>query len=173
MYLKLIGGMMVIGSTTIAGRILASGYSNRPKDLNILQGALQTLETEIIYGSTPLPEAIMLVGQRVNGKVGNIFNAISRILKADNCLTVKEAWEIGINETWEDTALLKSDTEILLSLGKNIGISDRKDQEKHLKLAREIIKQQLVKAEDLAVKNVRMWNYLGFSSGLVLVLLVL
>lgn len=173
MYLKLIGGLMVIGATTVAGRILASGYSNRPKDLNSLQGALQILETEIIYGSTPLPEAIKIVGQRVNDSTGKIFKAISQALQDDNCITVREAWEKGINKTWEDSALLKSDTEVLINLGKNIGISDRKDQEKHLKLAREILKQQITKAEDLAIKNVRMWNYLGFSSGLVMVLLVI
>jgi stage III sporulation protein AB len=60
----------------------------------------------------------------------------------------------------------------LRSLGSSLGISDRADQIKHLTLAMEQIKLENIKAEDEAARNVKLWNYLGFLGGLVIVMIL-
>jgi stage III sporulation protein AB len=169
--LKLMGSLMVVASSTLGGRTVATSYSKRPKEINDLLGALQILETQILYSSIPLPEALKHITERVNGPIGSLFKEMLNYLDSDNGTTVGEAWEKGILAKGEVTALQHGDLEILKSLGKNIGISDRLDQEKHLKLTKELLKLQYAKADDLANKNVKIWNYLGFAGGLVLVLL--
>ncbi|KUK81824.1 MAG: Putative thioredoxin [Pelotomaculum thermopropionicum] len=61
---------------------------------------------------------------------------------------------------------------ILRNLGSSLGISDRDDQIKHLHLAMEQIRAETVAAEEEAARNVKLWSYLGFLGGLLLVLVL-
>lgn len=60
---KALGACLVIGSMGLAGIKVASLYSQRSKELRLLQDALQMLDTEILYAATPLPVALKKIGQ--------------------------------------------------------------------------------------------------------------
>lgn len=166
--LKLIGAGILIFSSGMAGMTVARGYAQRPRQLRFLQHALQMLETEIIYGLTPLPRALERVAQRCDRSIAPIFTKARLNLMDGSGSSVGEAWHKGLVEVYLEMALSKGDQGILEALGASLGLSDKEDQQKHLKLAVEQLKQETVKAEEAAKKNVKLWNYLGFLGGLAL-----
>lgn len=168
--LKLIGGLLVVASSGLAGWWVSRGYARRPVELRQFIAALQLLETEITYAATPLPEALDRVAEQVGAPASSFFRQISRDLGAHTGCSAREAWHAALGAHGPGSALSPGDLAVLGGLGNSIGISDREDQGKHLRLAAEQLKTALVAADDAAAKNVRMWNYMGLLGGLIIVL---
>ena len=68
---------------------------------------------------------------------------------------------------------MPEDLDILLYFGQSLGGSDREEQSKNLKLVKEQLINQEKKAEELRAKNQKLWQYLGFSLGAVIVLILI
>jgi stage III sporulation protein AB len=170
--LKLLGAAMVVAASGLCGIVMAGGYSRRPKELRYLRTALQMLETEVVYGATHLAEAMKQVGSRCDDAVGPLFCQTAGELSALTGVTAAEAWEKSLHNYYPGSALKPQDLLILRNLGASLGISDRDDQIKHLHLAMEQIKAETVAAEEEAARNVKLWSYLGFLGGLLLVLVL-
>jgi stage III sporulation protein AB len=168
--LKLIGGLLVVSATGLAGWAVARVYARRPVELRLFISALQLLETEITYVTTPLPDALDRVAQQVEFPVALFFRRVARELGQQAGCSAREVWNRALEWYFHKSALVRNDLGILRGLGNNIGISDRDDQGKHLRLAAEQLKMALVAAEESASKNVKMWNYIGLLGGLIIVL---
>ncbi|MGI6225447.1 MAG: stage III sporulation protein AB, partial [Peptococcales bacterium] len=72
-----------------------------------------------------------------------------------------------------ESALLPEDLDVLLLFGQSLGGSDREEQEKNLRLVKEQLSTLERKAEELKAKNKKLWQYLGFSMGAVIALILL
>ena len=77
---KLIASLLIICSAGLAGLRAASAYSLRTRQLRTLQEALQLLDTEIMYGATPLPAALSKVAAAAGEVVGDVFSEAGAIL---------------------------------------------------------------------------------------------
>lgn len=172
MLLKLLGGSLVIISSSMIGFIVAGYYKQRPEILRNLQGALSMLETEINYAHTPLPEALKNVGKRCEKEVSELFIKTMRHLTKNEGLTAGESWEKALNEFSKKTSLKENEIEILTSFGKYLGISDKDDQIKNIKLTIANLKQQEALAIEERQKNERLYKYLGVLVGLAIFLLL-
>ena len=170
--LKLVGAALVVAASGLSGMAVAGNYSRRPRELRSLRTALQMLETEIAYGATQLPEAMVQVANRCDDAVGPLFTLAASELSARSGVTAAEAWERALGAFYPGTALLPKDLQILRNLGSSLGISDREDQIKHLRLAMEQVGSENLAAEEEAARNVKLWSYLGFLGGLTLVLVL-
>ncbi len=168
--LKLIGGLLVLAASGLGGWQVSRSYARRPVELRQFIAALQVLETEITYAATPLPEALGGVAEQVGVPVAFFFRQVAGDLGAHRGCSAREAWHKALDYYGPRSALGASDLGILRGLGNSIGISDREDQSKHLRLAGEQLKIAMAMAEDAAGKNVKMWNYMGLLGGLVIVL---
>ncbi len=78
MILKLLGGILIMAACSLYGFAASNRYSLRPKDIRKLRAAVQMLETEIIYGCTPLPIAMRNVAFKVDGGIKNFFVRFQR-----------------------------------------------------------------------------------------------
>ncbi len=170
--LKLVGAAMVVAASGLSGMAMAGSYSRRPRELRSLRSALQMLETEIAYGATQLVEAMGQVAGRCDSKTARLFNRAAEELSSMSGITAAEAWEKSLLSYYPGTALKQQDLIILRNLGSSLGISDRSDQIKHLRLAMEQIGAETAVAEDEATRNVKLWSYLGFLGGLMVVLVL-
>jgi len=168
--LKLIGALLVVAASSLWGWQMSRNYARRPVELRQFIAALQMLETEITYAATPLPEALGGVAEQVSAPAASFFRQVSSELGTHRGCSAREAWHDTLAEYGVLSALGASDFSILRGLGNSLGISDRSDQSKHLHLAAEQLKTALAMAEEAALKNVKLWNYMGLLSGLVLVL---
>lgn len=168
--LKLAGAILLIVACGLLGNEFARGYAQRPRLLRSLQTALQLLETEINYGATPLPDALKMVATAGDSQIAPFFLTVRKFLLAPGGKGLGEAWEKGLKELKYYTVLNTRDLEPLAFLGAILGGSDREDQVKHLQLTREQLKQAEIRERETSSKNERMWRYLGFLFGAMLVL---
>jgi len=171
--LKLCGALLIIMALGIVGLVIAGNYSLRPQQLRYLIHGIKMLETEMLYGLTPLPIALKRVGKKLPAPVGQFFlNTADFLIKGEG-LTAGEAWEMALNDLANESALLPEDLDVLLYFGQGLGGSDREEQSKNLNLVKEQLLNQERKAEELRAKNQKLWQYLGFSLGAVIVLILI
>lgn len=172
MYIKLLGGALVMLSSSMIGFLVANSFHYRPRLLRDLQLALSMLETEIDYGHSPLPEALENISKNVDSNVAKLFTLAKKYLTSKEGLAPNEAWERAIHDYYPDSHLAEADMEILRNFGKYLGFTDRQDQLKHIRLALTTLKQQERIAMEEKDKNEKLWKYLGVLSGIMVFLLL-
>lgn len=170
--LKILGAFLVTGSCGMIGMELAKNMAKRPDELRQLQYGLQALETEIIYGATPLPQALTLVGRQTSGQVAEVFSATGRQLADGQGQTAAEAWSKVLNDTEQNLLLNSSDLNILHQFGQGLGLSDRQDQVKRLTAFRQQLSFRQKEAEAEMDRYQKVWRSLGWAVGLAITLLL-
>jgi stage III sporulation protein AB len=171
MVIKIIGAVVILGSTSIIGFSLARDCSKRPGILRELQAALQMLENEICYMSNLLSDAFMRIYKASNTDAAILFkDAADRL----NLLgtTAYEAWETAVNDQYARLSLKKEDKAILLNFGKMLGNSDLDGQISNIRLTASQLKLQELKAEETRKKNEKMYRSLGVLGGLALIIIL-
>jgi stage III sporulation protein AB len=171
--IKLIGALLLIMALGIVGLVIARNYSLRPQQIRYMVHGIKMLETEMLYGLTPLPIALKRVGKKLPFPIGQFFLSTANFLIKGEGLTAGEAWEKALNNLRLESALLPEDLDVLLYFGQSLGGSDREEQSKNLKLVKEQLINQEKKAEELRAKNQKIWQYMGFSLGTVIALILL
>jgi stage III sporulation protein AB len=170
---KLIGSAIILFSASMVGWQIGKYYAMRPLQLRTLLIALQMLETEIVYGSTPLHRAFVKIGHRMPGEIGHIFITAAELMVTAEALSTHSCWQAAINQHWSQTALRKEEKEVLLNLGYVLGSSDRNDQQKHLRLTTAHLRGLEEEARMEQGKYENMYKSLGFLGGLLVVILML
>lgn len=172
MWLKIIGGVLVVAATSWMGWETAQRFKNRPRQLREMQSGLKMLETEISYGLTPLPAALAKVSHNLQGVTGDFFLYVHKQMTDYPGTTIRQAWNKGMEYLAENGALTKEDQGILSNFGTTLGVSDREHQIKHLRLVMTQMAAVEADAWDEKTKNERMFRYLGVLSGLAIVILL-
>jgi stage III sporulation protein AB len=172
MILKIIGGLMVFAACSLIGIAAANKYSFRPKDIRRFRSSVQMLETEIIYGCTPLPQAFNNISAKVEGPLKKFYSMISEDLNVGNSYSLDDSWSKGVDRLLHETRLKNIDRELISEFGRVLGSSDREDQKKHFELFYIQLKQHEEVAEEERSKNERMYKTLGILSGLVIFILL-
>lgn len=171
--LKFLGGLLIIVSTTSMGFLYGSRFSNRFDNLIFLEQCFKILETEIVYGAVPLPEALTNVYNKGNKKVSFIFEEIKIYLLNNKKGDVFNSFT-SVTAVLRDKLNLKErDIEIFLSLGRVLGSSDRQDQEKNFKF---ILNQIAILQKEAKLerdKNEKMYKNLGILTGIGIVIILL
>jgi len=170
--IKLIGAVLILFSASMVGWQIGRYYAYRPVQLRALLVALQMLETEIVYGLTPLNRAFVKVGQRVSEDVGKMFLFAAELLNTEKAQSAEEALRQAMGKLWTHTALRKQERDVLTSLGQVLGSSDREDQQKHLRLAVTHLQGLAEEARLEQEKYEKMYKSLGFLGGLLVVILM-
>lgn len=173
MILKLLGGFLIIVSSGLIGVILASKYSLRPKTLKKFRFSMQILETEIIFGSTPLPYALQSISLKSESPWDAFFSEISKGIMERKFFSMEEAWNSAMKKHLDLPYLSKADTELIRSIGKVIGRSDTEDQKKHFNLLYAELRQLEEMAEFEKRRNERMYKNLGFLLGIAIFIVLI
>ncbi|MCG8401258.1 MAG: stage III sporulation protein AB [Firmicutes bacterium] len=168
--LKLIGACLLVSVSGYAGWTISRQYARRPVELGQFISALAMLETEIVFAATPLPDALAGIAERSDPGVSRFFRQVAQNLQKARGYSARDAWNMALEAHCRKSPLDGGDLAILRSLGNNLGISDREDQAKHLRLTLEQLKMARAKAEETAARNVKLWNYMGLLGGLIIVL---
>ncbi|PYI55063.1 stage III sporulation protein SpoIIIAB [Paenibacillus flagellatus] len=170
--LKLIGAVLILTAGTLIGFSKAAAFARRPRQIRQLVHALQRLETEMTYGFTPLPEALLRIAERLEPPLAVLLRTAAEPLRTSAGATVAESWREAIDACWKHTALQSNEREIWSQLGFTLGISDRDDQAKHLKLAVHMLQAEEQIAWDEQRRYEKMWRSLGVLAGAFVVILM-
>jgi stage III sporulation protein AB len=164
--------LIIFSTCTGIGFFYGNKFSNRFENLVYLQQCLKILETEIIYGSTPLPDALSNVYNKGNIKVSFIFEEIKKDLLKNKRDQIYESF-LSVKELlYEKICLKKSDVEVFISLGRVLGTSDREDQQKNFILILNQIKNLILEAKEEKNRNEKLYRSLGLITGVGIIILL-
>ncbi|HEY0828173.1 MAG TPA: stage III sporulation protein SpoIIIAB, partial [Bacilli bacterium] len=159
--LKLLGAMLVLLAGGMIGFHKAAQYANRPRQIRQLIHALQHLETEIMYGFTPLSAALDIISKQLKGPLSGLFQQVAHDLKSLQGHTTVDSWQKAIQDYWRKTAMGSNEQDIVHRLGFTLGITDREDQVKHLRLAVSQLQGEEAAAAEEQRRYEKMWKSLG------------
>ncbi|PLS15296.1 stage III sporulation protein SpoAB [Bacillus sp. M6-12] len=170
--LKLIGALLILMATTWAGIEAAKNLSRRTRQLRQLRAALQSLESEIMYGQTPLREAALKLAKQHPKPLSLLFELFAAKL-TDGGTTVKNAWDESLGENWKSLSLKQGEFEILSQFGETLGQHDRYHQQQKILLTMSQLEREEQDAAERQGKYEKMFKSLGFLSGLLLIILLI
>lgn len=171
--LKLFLYASIVLVCTSLGYLYSGIYVKRFENLVSLKGAIKILETEIIYGSTPLPDALLNVYEKANPKIREIFKDIHDDLVKNRRVLVFNSFLYVEEKMSSEYFFKKQDIESFMDLGRVIGSSDRYDQEKNFKLILDQMDSFIEEARNERDKNEKMYRNLGVLCGLGIIIMLL
>lgn len=172
MLLKLIGSVFLLFAGTMFGFYQAMQYARRPRQIRQLVGILQRLETEVSFGLTPLPEALLIVSRQSTEPLAGMLHMAGEQLEIKDGRSMREIWESSISQTWNQSSMKKNEKEIMLELGFTLGRSSSSDQVKHLRLAASQLQVEEAAALEDQQRYEKMWRSLGVLVGALAVILM-
>ncbi|MCD2345169.1 stage III sporulation protein SpoIIIAB [Clostridium guangxiense] len=170
--IKIFGCMIVLITSTLAGFVYAEKFKSRVRELNEIQVCIYQLRNQIIYTHTPLVEALMNVADKTIEPLKSFFKIISSNLLSKNCDSVYEAFKNAFEISSSHMTMVKEDKLIVLNLSKSLGETDIDGQIAVFELTIENLKKQIKNAEEIMKKSVKMYRYLGFCIGAMLVIML-
>ena len=99
----------------------------------------------------------------------NIFLDSINLLNNEEGLSL--AWEDAINKC--DNCINEEDKEILKMLGKTLGKTDKDGQISEIELVSNFLNKQISMAEEVRVKNEKLYKTLGITIGLTIVIILI
>lgn len=172
MFFKILGSVLIITSSTYSGFYYGSKLIKRISELTEIERLVTLLENEIVYSHTPIPQAIYSISCRKDNVIENFFYEIYIKLK-DGADSIYQAFEDGLNENKKQLNIEEEDTALLLSFAKSLGDYDIEGYRKVFALFKIGIKSKISAAENKKSKNLKMYRYLGFSLGAMVVIMII
>lgn len=169
--LKILGAALVLLAATLAGWLQARQYANRPNQIRRLILALKRLETEIMYGFTPLPDAFRRIGEQSGEPIKAIFTTAADNMSSPNRYTAQESLQLAAEKVWKYTAMKAPEQEVIRQLSYTLGTSDRKDQLGHLATAVRQLESEESTAREEQARYEKMYRSLGLLCGAFIVIL--
>jgi stage III sporulation protein AB len=170
--IKFLGAVLILGAAAMFGFVQALHYARRPKQIRQMIGALQRMETEIVYALTPLPEAMLTLSKQRAEPLSSLFRITSERLRDTLVTSTREIWQQTVREVWKRSSMKQPEQEIALQLGNVLGITDRSDQIKHLRLAVSQLQAEEQESRDEQKRYETMWKSLGVLIGALIVILM-
>ncbi len=167
----IIGCVALIAGCGSMGLWLAHRIRLRPVELRGCLMALALLDTEIVWGSTPLPEAFCLVKERTDQPWQGFFAELQERLQRSESANL--AWKATILTQNKRFCLKQEDWQVISDVGKGLGRSDSHEQHKQLELVQRQLALMKEQAGLLSDKQAKMWSYLGFLCGIAGVLILI
>ena len=159
--------MLIIGTSTGLGMVLSQKYISRVNELKDLKSALVLLKTKIRYTYEPIPEIFKEIAQNVNIGIGQIFESAIEKMNTNNA---NVAWEEAIEES--NTYFSKEDKQVIKTLSKLLGQTDTEGQISQIEITQEFLETQLKQAQEEREKNEKLYNKLGTTIGLAIVIIL-
>lgn len=169
--LKILGAVLVITAATLSGWIQARQYANRPTQIRKLILALRRLQTEIMYGFTPLPDALQRIGEQSGDPIKSIFTRASTDMNPPFNRTAQDSLQAAIESNWKYTAMKAAEKDVLNQLSFTLGTSDRKDQLGHIATAVRQLESEEAAAREEQNRYEKMFKSLGLLCGAFIVIL--
>lgn len=170
--LKILLLIVIFSTCTSIGFLHGRTFSTRLENLIYLEQCIKMLETEIVYGSTPLPQALSNISNKGNPKVSFVFEEIKKDLLENkrgdihlSFISVKEILSSKFN-------FKKVDIDTFMSLGRVLGTSNREDQEKNLKITLNQISGLIFEAREERNKNEKLYKTLGLITGIGIIIIL-
>ncbi len=167
--IKVMGALLIVLGCGGYGLMLSATHRQEVKGLRQLRLALETMEAELGYRMTPLPELCRLGAEKTTGQLKEALTAFARELDKQSTSKAEECM---------DTVLAKSRdlpcqcAAMLKTLGSSFGRFDLEGQLKALAACRGECAQRLEELECDQTQRLRDYRTLSFCAGAALAILL-
>lgn len=168
---KIAGCILLILSGYLGGFYFSNSCKIRLEQLYELKRIVQILEGEIRYKKTALPEAFLSVAKRTKLPFSNFFCSVASELLDNRKAGMAEIWEEKVEKLLSKSNLTKDDKGSLIQLGNSFGYLDGKSQIDSLQLYMEQLDEEIKKTREELYKKGKVYQCLGVSTGILLVLI--
>ena len=172
---KIIGGLCIIGATTLYGRGLAGEYTCRLDSLKALKRAFNVLKGELRYGVETLPAAFMHVGERCSlgdEDVRDFFWAVGGRLADDTGKRLKAVWEEEAKKLAAATHLNGAECDRLIQVSECLGYLDLTQQVSNIELYMDELEEDIQILSEKYADTCKMYTSLGVMAGLFLTIIL-
>ena len=170
--MKLIGAIIVLLAATSFGWEFSSRLTRRTRQIRFLKLAFEALETEMVFGMTPLPLACEKVARQVSAPLKSFFSKVAKRLYSEES-SAGHIWETTLDSWKKTTDLADSEVNIIYQFGQTLGQQDLESQRKQIRLAISYFDQEEKQAMEAQRKFEAMYRSLGFLGGVLIVLIML
>lgn len=173
---KIIGGLCIIGATTLYGRGLAGEYTCRLDTLKALKRAFNILKGELRYGIETLPAAFMHVGERCSlgdEDVRDFFWAVGGRLAEETGKRLGEVWEEESKNLAAETHLNGAECDRLIKVSECLGYLDLAQQVNNIELYLGELEEDIQILSGKYSDTCKMYTSLGVMAGLFLTIILI
>lgn len=162
---------LIVGTTTYIGFTYSNKLQKRTQQIRYLISALQILESEIIFGLSPLKEAFEKVSRQVPEPISSFLFEVSGLIAIHNDIRISIEMAFASNE--KNLTFDKEEKDVLLQLASSLGKYDLSSQQLHIRSALTSLERIEIESEEIFAKYGKLARYLGMLSGLLIVILFL
>ena len=168
--IKYIFLLVIFLSSSKIGKMLAQRYYFRVQELEELKNALNLFKTKIKFTYETIPEIFEEISKNITKNISNIFKSTVKGLKD---FSVSQAWEQAIESEKKNTNLNEEDIRVIKLLSKQLGITDIEGQISQIEITEHFLDTQIKQAQQEKEKNQKLYQKLGTTMGLVIVILLI
>ncbi len=160
--------VLLFASSSYIGRLIAKKYQARVKELKEIKASLAIFSTKIKFTYEPIPQIFTELGNREKSNISQLFQTTVQKMKE---LPAGQAWIEALEKV--DTNLKEEDKEVLTSLSNLLGKVDLEGQLSEIELVDHFLDKQIEIAQEERKKNEKMYQTLGITVGLAMVIIFL
>lgn len=169
---KIFFNLIILISTSTIGFIYGGSFKKRADNIGDLQYCLRVLESEILVGNIPLPQALENTYIKGKGQIAYIFYIIKSDLETENREDIYHSFQ-HLEGMLKDKYLLEQeDVEVLMFLGRTLGKTHRVDQEKNFNFIKKQIDELVIQANMERVRNEKLYRSLGVLVGVGMIIIL-
>lgn len=172
MYIKLLGAVLVIVSSSGLGCYMAAQWGEHLKTMETLKKMILLLKGEIVYANSPLTEAFERTGKKAGGGLGDLFVAVAERLMRQQAEPFYTVWQEAIDHLPKEVCLSKEDKQHLKGLGEHLGYLDMDMQERNILLYLEQLDLTIDYLRKHKQEKSRLYTTLGIMGGLFLTIVM-
>lgn len=173
MLFKAIGGLIIIICSTYIGFYLGNKLFKRVFQLKEIERFVLNIENQIVYSHTPFPLILKSLSINKRNEIEILFYNIYKNMEQGEEGDINSYFEKGIDETKKILCLNQGDIEMLLSFSSSLLDYDIEGFKKVFLLFKRDIEERIRHGEMMKIKNIKMYRYMGFSIGAMVVIMIL
>lgn len=170
---RLLGAFIVLVTSSLTGYIYGENLKIRVINLKEFQRAMYHLKNEITYSHSLLHSALITVSENTKEPITTTLNEISVLLSENSCDSVYDAFSKAFEKNKDALRFNKEDVSIFLNLSKTLGEMSLEGQEDMFELSIFNLKENIKTAQEHLKKNLKMYRYLGFTVGAMIVIILI
>lgn len=169
--ISLIAIPIIVGATTLIGYTYSNRLLKRSQVIKQVIYGLQILESEIVFGLTPLQTAFDKISKQIPHPANLLFRETAELVQVHNNISVSV--EKAITNLEKILPMEAEEKSVILQLATSLGKYDTGSQQLHIRNAIINLERIQTIASENYIKYGKMARYLGLLSGLLIVILLL
>lgn len=168
---KNIALIVILFSTTTIGFLYGNDFRCRVKELKDLENMLSFIKNELRFSHDTITIILRKSVNRSCNNVKSFINTLCDYIDMDKVNSIEEGFYLVKDKC--KTCLKEEDYKVLEDMFKTLGGWNIEGQMSMIDMALRNIYEQIQKAEDLRMKNEKIFRSLGISAGAIIDILLL